>query len=329
MQKVLLIVALIAFAGFASAASTEELKSLWTSWKTYHKKHYTIGEEAARFAIFVDNYYKVIAFNAENETPKLGLNRFADLTGSEWKTQYTGNAFVETNKNLIASKTKSYETVVDLPASVDWRDKGAVTPVKDQGQCGSCWSFSTTGVLEGFYFLNNGNLLSFSEQQIVDCDTDNYGCNGGWPYLAVEYAASNGLELESDYPYTAEDGNCAYDSSKKVSVAGGYSFVTANDTNSLKAALVDQPVSVLIEADQSVFQLYSSGVVWKNCGNSLDHAVLAVGYTKKSLLDTFIVKNSWATTWGDQGYIYISTNNKANDGTGVCGILSQPLIATN
>ena len=329
MQKVLFIIVVLAFAGLAAAASTEELRSLWTSWKSYHGRHYSAAEESSRFTIFVENYYKVIAFNAENETPKLGLNRFADITAVEFKTQYTGSSFVETNQRLIERNTKNFEVVGDLPASVDWRTKGAVTPVKDQGQCGSCWSFSTTGVLEGFFFLNNGTLLSFSEQQIVDCDSDNYGCSGGWPYLAIDYAVKNGLETETDYPYTGEDGDCAYDASKAVQVAKGRAFVTANSTDALKTAIVNQPVSVLIEADENVFQLYSSGVVWRNCGNSLDHAVLAVGYVKKGIFDTIIVKNSWATTWGDEGYVYISSSEKANDGTGVCGILSQPLVPTN
>jgi len=219
----------------------------------------------------------------------------------------------------------------NLPESVDWRTKGAVTPIKNQGQCGSCWTFSTTGVLEGNYFLQHQKLLSFSEQQIVDCDTKdgNEGCDGGWPYLAVKYAAENGLELEDDYPYKAVDGTCKFDSSKATQVAKGYAFVTANSTDALLTALVDSPVSVLIEADQDVFQFYTTGVIHANCGSSLDHAVLAVGYEKRGIYQAFIVKNSWGTSWGASGYVYISTTQKVNNGAGVCGILSQPLVATN
>jgi len=260
----------------------------------------------------------------------MALNKFADLTGTQFKAQQASCGFPETNEDIIAANTYPEFDVGALPASVDWRNKGAVTPVKDQGQCGSCWSFSTTGVLEGNYFLKQGTLLSFSEQQIVDCDTDqNQGCDGGWPYLAVQYAAAKGLELESDYPYKAVDGTCKYDASKVHQINKAYAFVTANSTTALQTALVDSPVSVLIEADQDVFQFYTTGVIKTNCGNSLDHAVLAVGYEKRGLYQAFIVKNSWGTSWGADGYVYISTNNKANSGTGVCGILSQPMVPTN
>jgi len=215
------------------------------------------------------------------------------------------------------------------PTSVDWRTKGAVTPVKDQGQCGSCWTFSTTGVLEGFNFINTGKLVSFSEQQIVDCDigTDQ-GCNGGWPYDALVYAGKHGLETEQDYPYKAVDGKCKYDKSKSTSTNSGYKFVTPKSADDLKPAIATMPVSVLIEADQNVFQFYSSGVIKSGCGASLDHAVLAVGYGSVSGTDAFIVKNSWNTSWGDKGYVYIATDPTANSGHGVCGILSQPVIPT-
>jgi C1A family cysteine protease len=222
------------------------------------------------------------------------------------------------------------ETVGNLPANFDWRSKGAVTAVKDQGQCGSCWSFSTTGLLEGWNFLHNKKLTTFSEQQIVDCDKKvNEGCNGGWPYLAVQYAGQNGLETEADYPYTAEDGKCKYTKAKATIVNKNYTFITPNSTDALKTAITANPISVLIEADQDVFQLYKSGVIWRNCGSQLDHAVLAVGWQKVVGIDSFIVKNSWGADWGQSGYVYISTNEKPNGGTGVCGILSQPVTATN
>jgi len=330
MMKLFLIVAIFALASCATTANLEEFSNLWTSWKSLHQKTYaTQEEEANRFVVFVDNYHRVIKFNSENETPKLALNKFADLTKQEFKAQMTGKAFVETNQDLVRERTTEPEAVGALPVAIDWRVKGAVTPVKDQGQCGSCWTFSTTGVIEGFNFIQTGNLVSLSEQQIVDCDTDtNQGCDGGWPYLAVEYAGQNGLELESDYPYTAEDGDCKYSKKKAQSVVGNYSFVTANSTVSLKTALVDQPVSVLIEADEDTFQLYSSGVIKSGCGGTIDHAVLAVGYTRVGVTEAFIVKNSWGASWGQNGYVYISTNQKANDGLGVCGILTQPVIGT-
>jgi C1A family cysteine protease len=302
--------------------NNEELKSLWSSWKSYYSKTYGLAEEAARFAIFVENYKRIIEFNGENEDVKLALNKFADITGEEFKNLHAGCYKWDGKQNVV----RSGEALPELQDSVDWRAKGAVTPVKNQGQCGSCWTFSTTGSIEGFYFINNGKLLSFSEQQIVDCDTQDDGCDGGNMNTAMEYTASNGLELESDYPYTAEDGQCKFDKSKSDKVNSGYVFVATQSADALKAAIVKQPVSIAIEADQRVFQFYSNGVIKKSCGANLDHGVLAVGYTTVSGTDAFIVKNSWGADWGQQGYVYISTDGSANNGNGVCGILAQPVV---
>jgi C1A family cysteine protease len=326
MQKTILLIALCVIA--ATATPFVDVTPLWEAWKYKHIKTYGETEESIRFAIFSDNYHKIMKWNQEHDEPKLAINKFADLTAHEFKKSHAGCANYESDQELIEEHTLEHVQVGSLPDSVDWRNKGGVTPVKDQGQCGSCWSFSTTGVLEGFHFVNNGTLLSFSEQQIVDCDTDtNEGCNGGWPYLAVQYAAKNGLEQESDYPYTAQDGQCKYSKDKATVVNSDYKYVTAKNTNALKTALVDQPVSVLIEADQDVFQFYSSGVIKTGCGANLDHAVLAVGYKKIGVLEAWIVKNSWGTSWGDEGYVYISTIAAFNQGQGMCGILAQPVVA--
>jgi len=322
-----LIVSLLLVAGLASITDSEHMKSMWESWKSQNNKAYSDIEEPARFGIFSHNYKKIQKFNAENDTPQLAINKFADLTASEFKSQHASCAFAA--EQQLVEERSEYQYVGALPASVDWRSKGAVTPVKNQGQCGSCWSFSTTGVLEGFNFINSGKLLSFSEQQIVDCDTGvDQGCDGGWPYLAVEYAAKNGLETEAEYPYTAQDGTCRYKSNEAKKVNSNYSFVTANSTDQLKAALVNMPVSVLIEADQDVFQFYKNGVIKTGCGASLDHAVLAVGYHKVGVLEAFIVKNSWGTDWGMDGYVQIWSQQQPNGGQGVCGILAQPMIPT-
>jgi len=325
-MKTILVIALLFVAGFASITTADQMSSMWEAWKAQHGKTYSALEETARFGIFSHNYKKIQQFNAENDTPQLAVNKFADLTASEFKSLHSSCGFYESNEEKVAANTQ-YFGYGALPASVDWRAKGAVTPVKNQGQCGSCWTFSTTGVLEGWNFIKNGELLSFSEQQIVDCDTDtNQGCDGGWPYLAIEYAAQNGLETESEYPYTAQDGTCRYKSSEAHKVNNNYTFVTANSTAQLKSALVSSPVSVLIEADQDVFQFYKSGVIKLNCGANLDHAVLAVGYHKVGPLEAFIVKNSWGTDWGEDGYVHIWDSQAVNGGQGVCGILAQPVI---
>jgi KDEL-tailed cysteine endopeptidase len=324
MQKVFIIFALLALSAIATPVNMGELKTLWSSWKIYYGKAYGLAEEAARLAIFVENYKKVISFNAENDDVKLAMNKFADLTAEEFSTVHAG--CYNNGGKTIDVPAQDEDFVGDLPASVDWRTQGAVTPVKNQGQCGSCWSFSTTGALEGLYYLNKKKLLSFSEQQIVDCDTKDSGCNGGLPYQAMQYTAQAGLEAEDDYPYTAQDGTCTYKKLKAYNVNSNYKLVTTRNPTALKTALVNQPVSIAIEADQNVFQLYSTGVIKKKCGANLDHAVLAVGYTTINGDEAFIVKNSWGTDWGNQGYVYISTDGKANNGNGVCGILGQPVI---
>ena len=327
MQKTLIIFALLAITALASIPiNQEEIKSLWSSWKIYNGKSYTLAEEVARLTIFEENYKKVIQFNAANEDVKFAMNKFADLTSTEFKTLYASG--YQPKSNLPAYASADSVEVGDLPASVDWRSKGAVSKVKNQGQCGSCWTFATTGVLESFYFINHGTLLSFSEQQIVDCDTNSSNCNGGDPVDALVYTAGNGLELEATYPYIATLGYCFYKKPLALTTNGGYNLLTAKDTVALKTALVSQPVSVAIEADEDVFQLYSSGVIKSGCGDSLDHAVLAVGYVTVGGEEAFIVKNSWGASWGQAGYVYLSTDQTLNNGSGACGILIQPVIPT-
>jgi cathepsin L len=221
----------------------------------------------------------------------------------------------------------------DAQSNVDWVINGAVTPVKNQGQCGSCWSFSTTGAIEGIHAINTGKLVSLSEQQLVDCSTSygNQGCDGGMPIWAYEYVIQNGgICAEDAYAYTASDGTCH--TCTPVAQISGYVNVTSNSANALRVALDQQPVSVVIEADQSIFQFYSTGVITTGCGNKLDHAVLAVGYgTTQSGQSYFKIKNSWGPTWGDQGYVYFgadATSNAENGGSGTCGVLSMPTYPT-
>lgn len=206
-----------------------------------------------------------------------------------------------------------------LPDSVDWAAKGAVTPIKNQGQCGSCWAFSTTGSLEGAYFRKTGSLASFSEQQLVDCSSSygNQGCNGGLMDQAFWYVIDHGITLESKYPYRGTGGPCKYVDTDKAFQISDCTDVTVNKEKSLMAAIAQQPVSVAIEADHLSFQLYKSGVYSGNCGTKLDHGVLAVGYGSQDGKNYFKVKNSWGAGWGSSGYIYIV---RKGDGKGQCGI---------
>jgi len=230
-------------------------------------------------------------------------------------------------------------SLTTVPESIDWVKNGAVTPVKNQGQCGSCWSFSTTGALEGAYYIKNGVLDSFSEQQLVDCDTrknggKDMGCNGGLMDNAFSWIEKNGgLCTEEDYAYTSGTTKTAGTCDTSCTVVSGseiisYTDVKANSDNDMMSALAQQPVSIAIQADQKDFQLYKSGVFTGSCGTKLDHGVLVVGYGSLDGEDYYRVKNSWGTTWGDNGYIYLGRGDKFNNGSGQCGMLMQASYPT-
>jgi len=204
-------------------------------------------------------------------------------------------------------------------SSVDWRKHGAVTGVKNQKSCGSCWSFSTTGAMEGAHAIKTGKLLSLSEQQFVDCDKHDGGCNGGLQDRAMTYAEKSPIELEKDYKYTGRDGSCKSSSSKGVVSVKSYKYVANNNPSQLKSAIKKQPVAVSIDANGNKFGNYRSGILTsKDCGNSLDHAVLAVGYGSENGKEYYIVKNSWSTSWGEKGYVRFAIES----GKGACGIQS-------
>merc|ERR1712159_282066 len=230
---------------------------------------------------------------------------------------------------LNAFQSKKQENAVFLdestaPASVDWTTKNAVTPVKNQQQCGSCWAFSTTGSVEGVNAIATGKLQSFSEQQLVDCagSFGNQGCNGGLMDNGFKYIEQSGDSLETDYPYTAKTGTCDKSKIKSAVSISGFTDVPPKNEAQLAAAVAKNPVSVAIEADQSGFQFYKSGIFSGTCGTNLDHGVLAVGYGTDGGKAYWKVKNSWGATWGQNGYIMMAKDisNKA----GQCGIASQP-----
>jgi C1A family cysteine protease len=211
---------------------------------------------------------------------------------------------------------------------VDWRQKNAVTPVKNQQQCGSCWAFSTTGSVEGAHAIKTGNLVSLSEQQLVDCSgaQGNQGCNGGLMDQAFQYIISNnGITTESSYPYTAQQGTCQTNVTSAATISS-FVDVTANSETSLMQAINVGPVSIAIEADQPCFQFYSGGILSDpSCGTQLDHGVLLVGYGTDSSTNTpyWIVKNSWGASWGESGYIRLIRNQNE---CGVAAEASYPVV---
>lgn len=264
----------------------------------------------------------VAEVNAQGLSYKLGENQFSDLTQEQYRVA-AGLGWMPAPEEgatmaLLSTHVHSGE---ELAASVDWTTQGAVTPIKDQGQCGSCWSFGTTGGIEGSWQIATGSLQSLSEQQLVDCSKfPNMGCSGGNPQIAVSFETKHNVCSESSYPYTATHGTCKGDSACTAAIPSGgvtgYNSVSQTKTD-MMSALQQQPVTIAIEADQASFQHYESGVLTADCGTNLDHAVLAVGYGTDSGNDYWLVKNSWGTSWGSAGYI------KIGSATNQCGVLNQ------
>ena len=264
--------------------------------------------------------------NSNNTSHVASHNKFSDWTEDEFKA-IMGLKHHHTNMD-IPKKVPILNG--DTPEAKDWRSEGKVTPVKDQGSCGSCWAFSTTGAVESAYAIKTGassNLVEFSEQQLVDCaggEFLNDGCSGGWYYWAYQYLRNKGLETESDYPYKAADETCTYDSTKAVagSKVAAYSLVTdlgtGGERDAIKAAIATGPSNVAVAAGNLHFQTYSSGILSSTeCPTVIDHAILAVGYGQEDNKWYYIVKNSWGSSWGEDGYIRIEATK---DGAGICGV---------
>ena len=291
----------------ALAISTHHipLNSNFEAWKRTHSKAYaTFEEEIEALKAFEANEMIIREHNAKNLSYTLGHNIYSDLTWEQFQAKHMSELFVNRNpKN--ARRVHLTQPGYKIADAKDWVADGAVTPVKDQARCGSCWAFSTTGSVEGAYQIAKGSLKSLSEQQLVSCDHNgDQGCSGGLMDNAFEYIEKNGISLESEYPYTSGSGvsgSCQTSKVNPVVTVTGFKDVPHKDETALKSALEMQPVSVAIEADKSAFQLYKSGVLdSRTCGTNLDHGVLAVGYGTDAASGKayYKVKNSWGATWG-------------------------------
>ena len=339
-MKTAIVFLAVIFVGCSAIGFVELVKEEWEAFKLTHSKKYASEtEEKFRMKIFMENSHKIAKHNklyAQGLVSyKLGINKYADMLHHEF--QHTMNGY---NKSLLRVEDESLLDVqpvtfihpanVELPKQVDWRKKGAVTEVKDQGQCGSCWSFSATGALEGQHFRKTKKLVSLSEQNLIDCSSKfgNNGCNGGLMDNAFRYVQkTGGIDTESSYPYMGEVEDCEYNPFTSGATDKGFVDIDSGDEDKLKAAVATiGPVSVAIDASQQTFQLYKEGVYSDpDCSpTNLDHGVLVVGYGTEDGQDYWLVKNSWGTTWGDKGYIKMA-RNKDN----ACGIATQasyPLV---
>jgi len=289
-------------------------------WKTFFapKGYQSLLEHEDRRRAYEDNVAFIESFNAKNSDMRLGVNQFSAMTHDEFRKTVLMQPL--NNDTDLAREEVTLE-VGEALSSIDWVSRGAVTPVKNQGQCGSCWSFSATGAVEGCVQIATGKLVSLSEQELVSCSSANHGCSGGWPTRAFDFINQNGgINTEANYPYTASNAYCnSRKKNHKVSVTHTHVNVRSRSDSQMVAALNRGPVSVLIDASDSTFQHYRGGVFRQYCGTRLDHAVLAVGYDSQS----YKVKNSWGTWWGEQGYIRFQ-RQQGDNGYGQCGILLQP-----
>jgi len=296
----------------------------FVDWMKEHGKEYATGREfVERLETFAFHEDYIQTHNAEGHDFKLGHNEYSDLTAEEFRQYFRLGEFAGVKYPVFGEKTgeKFVHHGDALPDSIDWVEKKMVSEVKNQGQCGSCWAFSTTGSLESAYALKNGKIVEFSEQQLVDCDHNgDMGCNGGLMDNAFKWIESNkGLCTEQDYSYKGVTGRCQT-SCTNVEGSTVQKFTDVGHTDEdLMAALAQQPVSVAIEADQTSFQLYKSGVLTSRCGTNLDHGVLAVGYGTENGQDFYRIKNSWGPSWGDEGFIKIARGVSQKGGQ--CGVL--------
>ncbi|KAG7468207.1 hypothetical protein MATL_G00140440 [Megalops atlanticus] len=299
------------------------------SWMSKYNRRYDLEEYYHRLQIFTENKKMIDRHNAGNHKFTMGLNEFSDMTFAEFKKTF----LLTEPQNCSATKGGHVSTNGPYPDSVDWREKGNyVTPVKNQGPCGSCWTFSTTGCLESVTAIATGKLLLLSEQQLVDCAQafNNHGCNGGLPSQAFEYIKYNkGLMTEQGYPYTAQEASCKF----KPEMAAAFVKEVVNITKYDEMGMVDavarlNPVSFAYEVT-SDFMHYKDGVysstVCHNTTDMVNHAVLAVGYGEENSTPYWIVKNSWGTYWGMNGYFLIE-RGKNMCGLAACSSYPLPLV---
>jgi C1A family cysteine protease len=318
----------LGFLGLAGAAP--DYLAMWDQFKVDFQKNYDANgeDEEKRFNIFKDNVDLIEETNAKKLSYELGVNQFADLSNEEFANLYASGFNPQAKPWGPESVKQPWQNASGpVPDAMDWEAKGAVTPVKNQKSCGSCWAFSSTGAMEGALYIATKKLISLSEEDLVQCDHNgDQGCQGGLMDHAFSWVAENGICGETAYPYTSGGGltgKCRTTKCTPVATVTGHTDVPTKNEDALKQAVAQQPVSVAIEADKAAFQLYRGGVLSNSgCGTKLDHGVLVVGYGTDGGKDYWKVKNSWGPTWGEKGYVRLAR------GMNECGVAMQPSYPT-
>ncbi|KAL6197240.1 hypothetical protein ACLB2K_032849 [Fragaria x ananassa] len=340
-RKHVILAIFISFGTLASQATTHALYEASIAqkheqWMAKHGRVYPdSSEKERRLAIFTKNVEFVEKFNKQgNKTYKLSINKFSDMTNEEFIRHHTGYKVPNNSSTSTSFKNNSFQyqslADTDIPTSMDWREQAAVTGIKDQGRCGACWAFTVVAAVEGLTKIKTGQLISFSEQQLVDCSHQNGGCRGGSLEIAYEYVIQNGgIAREENYQYQGTDMETC-DTNKESEHAAqitAYEQVPSRSENDLLKAVSMQPVSISIAAYGPDFQHYSNGVFSGDCGTHLDHAVTAIGYgTTEDGIPYWLLKNSWGEHWGESGYMRILRNSDAPEG--MCGLAMNAFYPT-
>ncbi|XP_049383992.1 zingipain-2-like [Solanum stenotomum] len=302
-------------------------------WMAHHGRVYKDDiEKEHRFKTFKENVEFIESFN-QNGTQryKLAINKYADLTTEEFKASFMGldTSLLSQQESTDTTTSFKYGSVTEVPYSMDWRKSGSVTEIKDQGVCGCCWAFSAVAAIEGAYQIANNELISLSEQQLLDCSTQNKGCEGGLMTVAYDFLLQNnggGITTETNYPYEAAQKVCKTEQSAAVTISG-YEVVPSSESSLLKA-VVNQPISVGIAANHE-FHMYGSGIYDGSCSPSLNHAVTVIGYgtSEEDGTKYWIVKNSWGSSWGEEGYMRIARDVGVDGGhCGIAKVASFPTV---
>ncbi|XP_060194011.1 senescence-specific cysteine protease SAG12-like [Lycium barbarum] len=321
---------------YVSTVTSRDLKKLsmlerHEKWMARHGRVYKDEiEKEQRFKTFKENVEFIESFN-QNGTQryKLAINKYTDLTNEEFMALFTGlDTSLSQQKSTATTSSFKYESLTEVPLSMDWRN-GSVTGIKDQGQCECCWAFSAVAAIEGAYQIANNKLISLSEQQLLDCSTENKGCKGGLMTLAYDFLLQNGggITTETNYPYQQSQSICSTQkiSSTAAVTISGYELVPPSESSLLKA-VANQPISVCIAASHE-FLMYGSGIYDGSCDPELNHAVTLIGYgAGVNGTKYWLVKNSWGTSWGEEGYMRIARDVGVDGGH--CGIASAASFPT-